>query len=64
LFERRGAKASALLLFKKSLDCLRDFEPAQATSLHDRGAVELGLRADVLRVRVVCAAWRQGQRVL
>lgn len=49
--------------------------PARATSLHDRGAIEPGLRADLVQVRVVNmpnglrhgvvrAVWRQGQRVL
>ncbi|MBA3034769.1 MAG: alpha-D-ribose 1-methylphosphonate 5-triphosphate diphosphatase [Gammaproteobacteria bacterium] len=49
--------------------------PAQATGLHDRGALEQGLRADLVRVRmaelpdgarqaVVCSVWREGRRVL
>lgn len=49
--------------------------PARATGLHDRGAIESGLRADLVQVRlvdmpngvrhgVVRAVWREGQRVL
>ena len=49
--------------------------PARATGLHDRGAIEPGLRADLVQVRVVDmpnglrhgvvrAVWREGQRVL
>ena len=49
--------------------------PARATGLHDRGAIEPGLRADLVQVRVVNmpnglrhgvvrAVWREGQRVL
>jgi alpha-D-ribose 1-methylphosphonate 5-triphosphate diphosphatase len=49
--------------------------PARATGLHDRGALVPGLRADLVRVRmvdfpdgsrqaVVRAVWRQGTRVL
>ncbi|UCU92458.1 alpha-D-ribose 1-methylphosphonate 5-triphosphate diphosphatase [Hydrogenophaga taeniospiralis] len=49
--------------------------PARATGLHDRGAIELGLRADLVQVRVVNmpnglrhgvvrAVWREGMRVL
>lgn len=48
--------------------------PARAVGLHDRGAIALGLRADLVQVRlvevadgnwhaVVRAVWRQGQRV-
>lgn len=49
--------------------------PARACGLHDRGAIEPGLRADLVQVRmvnmpnglsqgVVRAVWRQGQRVI
>jgi alpha-D-ribose 1-methylphosphonate 5-triphosphate diphosphatase len=49
--------------------------PARATGLHDRGAIEPGLRADLLQVRmaelpdgsrhaVVRGVWREGRRVL
>jgi alpha-D-ribose 1-methylphosphonate 5-triphosphate diphosphatase len=49
--------------------------PARAAGLHDRGAIESGLRADLVQVRlvdmpngmrhgVVRAVWREGQRVL
>lgn len=49
--------------------------PARATGLHDRGALQDGLRADLIQVRlvdlpdgsqhgVVRAVWREGQRVL
>ena len=49
--------------------------PARATGLHDRGAIQPGLRADLVQVRVVDmpnglrhgvvrAVWREGQRVL
>ncbi|MDO9251964.1 MAG: alpha-D-ribose 1-methylphosphonate 5-triphosphate diphosphatase [Hydrogenophaga sp.] len=49
--------------------------PARATGLHDRGAIQPGLRADLVQVRVVNmpngvrhgvvrAVWREGQRVL
>ena len=49
--------------------------PARATGLHDRGAIESGLRADLVQVRVVDmpngvrhgvvrAVWREGMRVL
>ena len=49
--------------------------PAQATGLKDRGQIALGLRADLIQVRVVNlpqgkrhavvrAVWREGQRVL
>lgn len=49
--------------------------PACATGMHDRGAIETGLRADLVQVRVVNmanglrhgvvrAVWREGQRVL
>ena len=49
--------------------------PARATGLHDRGRIEPGLRADLVRVRIVTCAdgsrhpvvravWRQGRRVL
>jgi alpha-D-ribose 1-methylphosphonate 5-triphosphate diphosphatase len=49
--------------------------PAQATGLHDRGQIAVGLRADLIQVRfvalprggrhaVVRAVWREGQRVL
>lgn len=49
--------------------------PARATGLHDRGAIEPGLRADLVQVRVVNmpnglrhgvvrSVWREGQRVL
>ena len=49
--------------------------PARATGLDDRGAIEPGLRADLVQVRVVNmpnglrhgvvrAVWREGQRVL
>jgi alpha-D-ribose 1-methylphosphonate 5-triphosphate diphosphatase len=49
--------------------------PARATGLHDRGALQAGLRADLIQVRpiklpdgsahgVVRAVWREGQRVL
>lgn len=49
--------------------------PARATGLHDRGAIEPGLRADLVQVRVVDmpnglrhgvvrAVWREGNRVL
>ncbi|VTU38440.1 alpha-D-ribose 1-methylphosphonate 5-triphosphate diphosphatase [Variovorax sp. RA8] len=49
--------------------------PAEATGLTDRGAIEPGLRADLVRVRmtelpdgsrhaVVRGVWREGQRVL
>jgi len=49
--------------------------PAQATGLHDRGAIEPGLRADLVQVRVVSmpngvrhgvvrAVWREGQKVI
>jgi alpha-D-ribose 1-methylphosphonate 5-triphosphate diphosphatase len=43
--------------------------PAEATSLHDRGEIALGRRADLLRVAlhdgepVVRAVWREGRRV-
>lgn len=51
------------------------YAPARATGLHDRGAIESGLRADLVRVRmtdlpdgskhaVVRSVWREGQRVL
>ncbi|MDP2015792.1 alpha-D-ribose 1-methylphosphonate 5-triphosphate diphosphatase [Hydrogenophaga sp.] len=49
--------------------------PARATGLHDRGALQDGMRADLIQVRlvdlpdgsqhgVVRAVWREGQRVL
>jgi alpha-D-ribose 1-methylphosphonate 5-triphosphate diphosphatase len=49
--------------------------PARATGLHDRGALQTGLRADLIQVRpiklpdgsahgVVRAVWREGRRVL
>jgi alpha-D-ribose 1-methylphosphonate 5-triphosphate diphosphatase len=49
--------------------------PAKATGLHDRGRIEPGLRADLVRVHLtkqpdgtqhgmVRAVWREGQRVL
>lgn len=49
--------------------------PARATGLHDRGALREGMRADLIRVRlvdlpdgsrhgVVRAVWREGRRVL
>ncbi|MDM7942210.1 MAG: alpha-D-ribose 1-methylphosphonate 5-triphosphate diphosphatase [Hydrogenophaga sp.] len=49
--------------------------PARATGLHDRGALQPGLRADLIQVRlvdlpdgsqhgVVRAVWREGRRVL
>ena len=49
--------------------------PARATGLHDRGAIELGLRADLIQVHVatlsdgsrhpiVRAVWREGKKVL
>ncbi|SDD32178.1 phosphonate metabolism protein PhnM [Variovorax sp. CF079] len=49
--------------------------PAKATSLHDRGAIEPGLRADLVQVRmaeladgsrhaVMRGVWREGRRVL
>ncbi len=49
--------------------------PAQATGLHDRGALQPGLRADLVQMRlvdlpdghrqaVVRAVWREGRRVL
>lgn len=49
--------------------------PAKATGLHDRGAIQEGLRADLIQVRlvdlpsgsqqaVVRAVWREGNRVL
>lgn len=49
--------------------------PARATGMHDRGAIEPGLRADLVQVRlvdmpnglrhgVVRAVWREGHRVL
>ena len=49
--------------------------PARATGLHDRGAIQPGLRADLVQVRVVDmpnglrhgvvrAVWREGMRVL
>jgi alpha-D-ribose 1-methylphosphonate 5-triphosphate diphosphatase len=49
--------------------------PAQATGLKDRGQIAVGLRADLIQVRVVNlphgkrhavvrAVWREGQRVL
>jgi alpha-D-ribose 1-methylphosphonate 5-triphosphate diphosphatase len=49
--------------------------PARATGLDDRGAIQPGLRADLVQVRVVNmpngvrhgvvrAVWREGQRVL
>ncbi len=49
--------------------------PAKATGLHDRGAIQVGLRADLVQVRlvdlangarqaIVRAVWREGQRVL
>ncbi len=49
--------------------------PARATGLHDRGAIELGLRADLIQVHVavltdgsrhpiVRAVWREGRKVL
>lgn len=49
--------------------------PARATGLHDRGALQAGLRADLVQVRlvdlpdgtqhgVVRAVWREGQRVI
>jgi alpha-D-ribose 1-methylphosphonate 5-triphosphate diphosphatase len=49
--------------------------PARATGLQDRGALQDGLRADLIQVRmvdlpdgsqhgVVRAVWREGQRVL
>lgn len=49
--------------------------PAQATGLHDRGAIEPGLRGDLIQVRVVSlpngvrhgvvrSVWREGKRVL
>jgi len=49
--------------------------PALATGLADRGVLAVGLRADLIQVRmavlpdgarhaVVCAVWREGQRVL
>ena len=49
--------------------------PARATGLHDRGAIDSGLRADLVQVRVVDmpngvrhgvvrAVWREGMRVL
>jgi alpha-D-ribose 1-methylphosphonate 5-triphosphate diphosphatase len=49
--------------------------PARATGLHDRGALQAGLRADLIQVRpiklpdgsahgVVRAVWREGRRVL
>lgn len=43
--------------------------PARACGLHDRGAIAVGLRADLLQVREVAAhpvvmqVWRQGRRV-
>jgi alpha-D-ribose 1-methylphosphonate 5-triphosphate diphosphatase len=43
--------------------------PADATGLHDRGEIAIGLRADLLRVAshdgepVVRAVWREGRRV-
>ena len=43
--------------------------PAEAVGLHDRGAVEIGRRADLVRVRldqgipVVRTVWREGRRV-
>ncbi|MEO0372338.1 MAG: alpha-D-ribose 1-methylphosphonate 5-triphosphate diphosphatase [Pseudomonadota bacterium] len=43
--------------------------PARAARLHDRGALQTGLRGDVLRVRVVdqtpllCGVWSQGIKV-
>lgn len=46
--------------------------PARAADLHDRGAIALGLRADLVRVRpskdearppVVRGVWREGERV-
>ncbi|MDF0605180.1 alpha-D-ribose 1-methylphosphonate 5-triphosphate diphosphatase [Neisseriaceae bacterium TC5R-5] len=50
-------------------------QPARAVGLHDRGALQIGLRADLLQVRmvsspngsthaVVRAVWRGGERVL
>ncbi len=49
--------------------------PARAAGLHDRGALEAGLRADLVHVRIVTlpdgarhpvvrAVWREGRRVL
>jgi len=49
--------------------------PAKATGLHDRGAIEAGLRADLVQVRfahlpdappqaMVRTVWRGGRRVL
>jgi alpha-D-ribose 1-methylphosphonate 5-triphosphate diphosphatase len=49
--------------------------PAKATGLNDRGQIAVGLRADLIQVRVVNlphgnrhavvrAVWREGQRVL
>lgn len=51
------------------------YTPAQATGLKDRGRIAVGLRADLIQVRVVNlqqgkqhavvrAVWREGQRVL
>ena len=43
--------------------------PARTVSLYDRGRIETGLRADLVRVRrdegvpVIRAVWREGRRV-
>jgi alpha-D-ribose 1-methylphosphonate 5-triphosphate diphosphatase len=43
--------------------------PAEAVGLHDRGAIEVGRRADLVRVRlmdgqpVIRTVWRGGTRV-
>jgi alpha-D-ribose 1-methylphosphonate 5-triphosphate diphosphatase len=43
--------------------------PARMAHLHDRGRIEIGLRADLVRVRVheglavVRQVWRAGERV-
>jgi alpha-D-ribose 1-methylphosphonate 5-triphosphate diphosphatase len=45
-------------------------EPARAASMNDRGRLEAGLRADLVRVResaeapVVRTVWREGERVI
>ncbi len=44
-------------------------EPAEAVGLDDRGAIEVGRRADLVRLRtendvpIVRSVWREGRRV-
>ena len=71
---RRPAISKALMALPQAIATVSR-TPALATGLADRGALQPGLRADLIQVRmvqvgnghhhpVVRAVWREGRRVL